>query len=197
MDEETKQHATLTIQASHIKERPVESETFFSMSLDPNAIIVISNAAGANARINIIGVVSLGSGNRFGSLFISAICHIPCFETVEALMQPMKQRKQLRQQRRKAKPKSANALFDPARLTPAMIMRAHIKPEIIAPNNPNMTAKPPTSTASARKQTAAGANNTMKNFGQLTKFDSKAGCDGGFARPGSKSRPQNGHHPAS
>ena len=73
MAEETKQHATLTTQASHIKERPVESETFFSTPLDPNANNVISKAAGAKARINIIGVVSLGSVGRLGSSFINIL----------------------------------------------------------------------------------------------------------------------------
>ncbi len=82
-------------------------------------------------------------------------------------MQPIKQRKKLRQHKRKAKPKCASTLFAPARLTPSMIMRAHTKPEIKAPNKPDKTAKPPQSTASARKQAADGANNTMKNFGQL------------------------------
>ena len=69
--EEIKQQATLAMQPSHIRERPVESETFFSMPLDPNTNNAISIAAGANARINMIGVVSLGSIGRFGSLFIS------------------------------------------------------------------------------------------------------------------------------
>ena len=82
-------------------------------------------------------------------------------------MQPIKQRNPLKQHRSIATAKYISALLDPARLTPAMIMRAHIKPEIKAPNKPNTTAKPPQFTASARKQVAAGANNTMKHFGQL------------------------------
>ena len=49
-----------------------------------------------------------------------------------------------------------------------MIMRAHIKPDIKAPNRPDKTAKAPQFTVSARKQATDGANNTMKNFGQLT-----------------------------
>jgi len=73
--EEIKQQATLVMQPDHSRERLAESETFFSIPFAPNMNVAISMAAGANARISIIGVVSLGSAGRSGSLFISEIRH--------------------------------------------------------------------------------------------------------------------------
>ena len=65
--EETKQQAMLAMQPSHIRERPVESETPFSMPLDPNTNNAISIAAGANAKINMMVADSLGPVGRSGS----------------------------------------------------------------------------------------------------------------------------------
>jgi hypothetical protein len=50
MNEEIKQHATLTAQASHNKDRPVASGMFLIAPLAPKVNTASNNAAGVNAK---------------------------------------------------------------------------------------------------------------------------------------------------
>ena len=79
MKEETKQQPTLARHASHSKERPVESETFLSMPLEPNANTAISSAAGAKARINAAAADVPGSFGCVGSILIKYSGHKEMF----------------------------------------------------------------------------------------------------------------------